>query len=68
MSRRQSGIKAHLSRAAKVAALAKQPGTPGEQQAAQAALVRLGGAPASRVVHLDTTVIKKMTPPASSNQ
>jgi integrase len=74
MSRKQirSGTKAHASRTAKVRALAKRAGTPGEQQAAEAALVRLGTTPreppATRVVHLDAGVIKGLQAPAKGNE
>jgi integrase len=73
MSRKQirSGTKAHASRTAKVRALAKRAGTPGEQQAAEAALVRLGTPqepPATRVVHLDAGVIKGLQAPAKGNE
>jgi integrase len=64
--------KAHASRTAKVRALIKRPGSPGERLAAEAALERLGAArkpsPATRVVHLEAAVIKGLTPPASGNQ
>src|SRR6266478_2825478 len=58
------------NRTAKIAALAERPGTPGEQEAATAALERIAGAavadrPAPRVVHLDDGVIKHLPVPAS---
>jgi integrase len=60
------------SRIDKVAALAKRAGTPGEQVAAEAALVRLGTAspeqPASQSTHLDATVIKRLQRPAKGNR
>lgn len=75
MSRKSSArsrTKSHANRTAKVRALAKRAGTPGEQQAAEAALVRLGtprGEPqATRVVHLDATVIKGLQAPAKGNE
>jgi integrase len=54
-----------------VSALARRAGTPGEQHAAEAALVRLGTPPkqpASQGVHLDASVIKALRAPASGNR
>ena len=48
MARKRSSVKSHLERfkrAAKIKALAERAGTSGEQQAAEAALQRLGATP-----------------------
>jgi integrase len=71
MRKRSSARTKARSRINKVAALAKQPGTPGEQHAAEAALVRLGATqapPASQGTHLDATVIKGLQAPAKGNR
>ena len=57
------------SRTAKIKALAKRAGTPGEREAAEAALVRIGGAApqpgtaASRTAHLADAVVKRIPLP-----
>jgi integrase len=63
--------KAQVNRTAKVAALVKRAGTPGEQAAAEAALVRLRAplvTPAGAATHLDAVVIKGLQPPAKGNR
>ena len=58
-----------IDRAAKVQALAKRAGTPGERQAAEAALKRISGlvvpSPGAR---LTDAAIKQLVPPASGNR
>jgi integrase len=58
-------------RTAKIVALAERPGTPGEQEAAAAALERIAGATVAdrpaRVIHLDDGVIKRLPVPASGH-
>jgi integrase len=71
MSRKQSSESKTKARIKKVSALAKRAGTPGEQHAAEAALVRLGRPlepPAGQGVHLEATVIKALRAPASGNR
>jgi integrase len=63
--------KAQVNRTAKVAALVKRAGTPGEQAAAEAALVRLGGPPApptNQGTHLTDAVVKRLRPPERGNR
>ena len=65
-----------ISRAAKVRALAKRPGSPGEQAAAEAALERLSAVSVdtkvptggSRGTHLSDAIVKRLTPPAKGNK
>ena len=74
MSRKRTGAPAR-DRISKVTALARRPGTAGEQVAAAAALERLGelavrsATPASRRrTHLTAEVIRRLKPPASRQQ
>ena len=75
MKRKRSNARTKArSRMNKVAALAERAGTPGEQRAAEAALVRLGTPPeppasqASQGTHLDASVIRRLDPPARGNR
>ena len=69
----RGGGKAPLKQAqrvAKVAALAARPGTPGERQAAVAALQRVGRPPRDAGVRqrLTDAIVKKLRPPERSNR
>jgi len=62
---------ARAGRATKVRALVKRAGTPGEQVAAEAALVRLGKPleqPPNQGANLDAKLIKGLPPPARGNR
>jgi integrase len=62
-------LKRNREKVAKVTALAKQGGTPGEQQAAEAALTRLGRSVTSATPkRLTDAAIKRLTPPESGNR
>jgi integrase len=70
MSRKRSSTKAYTEKAEKVAALAERAATPGEREAAEAALERMGATqqlPAAREPLTDA-VIKRLTPPKSGNR
>jgi integrase len=56
-----------VSRTTKVATLAKRAGTPGEQQAAEAALVRLGGLP-NPGTHLTDATVRRLRAPERGNK
>jgi hypothetical protein len=66
MSRKQSSARTKArSRINKVAALVEPGATPGEQQAAETALVRLGTplvTPETAGTHFDATVIRGLSP------
>jgi integrase len=69
MSRKPAKASAKASRTAKVRALAKRAGTPGEQAAAEAALVRLAPArPASAGIDLTDPVVRQLQRPAKGNK
>ena len=74
MSRKRTGAPAR-DRISKVTALARRPGTAGEQVAAAAALERLGelavrsATPAAGAgTHLTAEVIRRLKPPAAGNR